>query len=92
MAQVTRGGLRLDTPERTQFELVPSSLDELLPADHKVRAIWRFVESLDLGPWLGLIKAVEGGAGRPAIDPQSFANETCPFAGCAAASPSITTR
>lgn len=70
MAQVTRGGLRLETPERTHFELVPSTLDDLLQRDHKVRAIWRFVETLDLGPWLQLIKAVEGGAGRPAIDPR----------------------
>lgn len=45
-------------------------LDRLVPDDHQVRSVWSFVEGLDLSPFHRLIRAVEGEAGRPAIDPQ----------------------
>jgi transposase len=44
-------------------------LDGLLPADHRARLVWEFVEGLDLSPLYTAIRAVDGGAGRPAIDP-----------------------
>jgi transposase len=70
-AERGRGGTpRLRRPERTQVELVPAALDDLLPAEHRARMVWAFVERLDLSPLYALIKAVAGGPGRPPADPQ----------------------
>src|ERR1019366_632018 len=55
---------RLRTAERRQVEWRPVSLEELVPDDHRVRAVWRFVEGLDLSALLGPIKSLEG---RPGI-------------------------
>ena len=60
---------RLLRPNRQQLELRPADLDGLLPAEHRARVVWHFVEGLDLGPLYAQVKAVEGHAGRPAIDP-----------------------
>jgi transposase len=60
---------RLLRPERAQLELRPSDLESLLAGDHRARAIWDFVEGLDLSALYDAIRAVEGHAGRPAIDP-----------------------
>jgi len=60
---------RLERPNREQLELRPVDLESVLPADHRARVVWEFVEGLDLGPLYREIKAVEGHAGRPAIDP-----------------------
>ena len=60
---------RVQQPDRSQVELRPVDLEGLLPADHRARVVWEFVEGLDLTPLYGEIKAVEGHAGRPAIDP-----------------------
>lgn len=64
-----RGEPRVQRPNRTQIELRPVDLEGLLPADHRARVVWDFVEGLDLTPLYHGIKAVEGHAGRPAIDP-----------------------
>jgi transposase len=40
-----------------------------LPADHRARLVWSFVESLDLSPLYDQVLAREGEAGRPAADP-----------------------
>lgn len=61
---------RVMTANRTQLEWRPVDLEGLLPADHRARAVWAFVESLDLGPLYERIQAVEGVAGHPAIDPR----------------------
>lgn len=45
-------------------------LDRLVADDDRVRNVWDFVERLDLSPFYRLIQAVEGEAGRPAIDPK----------------------
>lgn len=45
-------------------------VDDLLPPEHRARAIWEFVEALDLKALYAGIKAVEGHAGRPPIDPK----------------------
>jgi transposase len=55
---------------RTQLEWRPVDLEGLLRADHRARAVWAFVEQLDLRPLYERIQAVEGVAGRPAIDPR----------------------
>lgn len=67
-----KGKPRLVLPNRTQIELRPVDLEGLLPADHMARAVWEFVESLDLGPLYEKVQSVEGVAGRPAIDPRIF--------------------
>jgi len=63
------GTPRLQRPNRGQVELRSVDLDGLLPADHRARLVWAFVEGLDLAPLYDRIKAVEGHAGRPPIDP-----------------------
>ena len=60
---------RVMSPQRNQIELRACDLDSLLPPDHPARNVWAFVQSLDIAPLYACIKAVQGGAGRPAIDP-----------------------
>lgn len=60
---------RVLRPNRSQLELRPSDLESLIAEDHRVRAIWAFVEGLELSPLYEEIRSVEGHAGRPAIDP-----------------------
>jgi len=68
---VTGGGApRLRQPQREQAEMRVASLDQLLPPDHPVRAVWAFVVGLDLTPLLQRIQAVAGHAGRNANDPR----------------------
>ena len=64
------GAPRFQPPVRNQGEWVSTDLDGLLDADHRARMVWRFVQSLDLQPFYGRIRAVEGHAGRPPIDPK----------------------
>ncbi len=64
-----RGQPRVQRPNRTQLEWRAVDLEGLLPADHRARVVWEFVEGLDLTPLYTPIQAVEGHAGRPAIDP-----------------------
>ena len=40
-----------------------------MPADHQARAVWSFVQSLDLQALYAQIRAVEGSVGRAPIDP-----------------------
>ena len=61
---------RLLEPERYQCELRPLCIDELVDADHKVRAVWQLVERMDLSRFTAKIRSREGGAGRPGIDPR----------------------
>lgn len=67
-----KGTPRLVFPNRAQVQLRPLDLESLLPPDHSARAVWAFVEALDLSPLYEKVRAVEGGAGRPAIDPRIF--------------------
>lgn len=62
--------VRYETANRTQIELTPTDLETLLPPGHAARLVWRFVEGLDLSALYATIKAREGRAGRPAIDPK----------------------
>src|SRR5438067_9525390 len=65
-----RGKRRLATADRTQVRVVMVDPERLVPDDDPVRAVWAFVERLDLGAFYDPIKAVEGRAGRPPIDPK----------------------
>lgn len=67
--ELVPGTPRLQRPNRGQLELRSVDLDGLLPADHRARLVWAFVEGLDLGPLYERIRAVEGHPGRPPIDP-----------------------
>jgi len=54
---------RLRIAERRQVELRAVTLDDLVPDDHRVRLVWRFVE--ELTALHATIKAVEGQPGHP---------------------------
>jgi len=64
-----RGRPRLQRPQRGQVMLRPTDLEGLLPADHRAREVWAFVDGLDRTAFEEQIRAVEGHAGRPPIDP-----------------------
>ena len=66
------GKPRLVLPNRAQVELRAVDLESLLPPTHSARAVWEFVESLDLSPLYAKVQSVEGSAGRPAIDPRIY--------------------
>jgi transposase/vacuolar-type H+-ATPase subunit H len=66
------GAPRLVTANRAQMEMRAVDLESLLPLDHPARAVWEFVEGLDLSPLYAQIRSVEGSAGRPATDPRLF--------------------
>ena len=61
---------RFQRPDRAQITLRPVDLDRLLTSDSPARAVWDFVEGLDLSPLYDAIRAVEGAPGRPPIDPR----------------------
>src|SRR5215472_2833068 len=61
---------RLREPQRDQLELRVVDLDSLLPLDHPARAVWAYVEQLDLSPLLDAIKAREGAPGHPPAHPR----------------------
>src|SRR4051794_15375124 len=60
---------RLLVPQRQQL-LSAMTIDELLEPDHPARAVWSYVEGLDLTPLYDRIRARGSVAGRPAIDPR----------------------
>ena len=60
---------RLHVPDRQQL-LSSMTIDELLEADHPARAVWAYVEALDLTPLYDRIRARGSRAGRPATDPR----------------------
>lgn len=61
---------RLMYADRCQCEMRTESVDQLLPPNHPVRDVWRFVETLDLSALLAQIRSLPGNAGAPAIDPR----------------------
>lgn len=61
---------RVQMPNRNQFELRPTNLDEQLEDDHRARLVWAYVERLDLSKLYARIRAVEGGVGRTPIAPE----------------------
>lgn len=68
-ADAPKGRARVQTAQRNQIELRACDLDALLAPEHAARTVWAFVQSLDLAPLYACINAVEGRAGRAAIDP-----------------------
>jgi transposase len=68
-AQPRGGKPRLRPINRHQIRFQMMSLDQSIPADHPVRAVWQLVMAMDLSRWLKNIKAVEGEPGRDATSP-----------------------
>ena len=64
-----RGAPRVQSAVRNQVELRACDLDSALPAEHQARAVWAFVQSIDLQALYAQIRAVEGNVGRAPIDP-----------------------
>ena len=61
---------RLRRPVRNQVEMILRDLDSLIPEEHPVRAIWEFIQGLDLSTFYRCIKALGDTPGRPASDPR----------------------
>lgn len=64
------GKVRVLLPNRRQVELRPVDLESLLPAGHRARLVWAWVEQQELGAFYAALKVREGGVGRSAIAPQ----------------------
>lgn len=64
------GRPRLRRPDRHQVMMRTLALDALLPEDHPARLVWEYVEGVDCQSLYAPIRAVEGRAGRDAIDPR----------------------
>lgn len=62
--------VRLAEADRSQVRVMVVDPDRLVPENDQVRAVWRFVEGLDLGAFYEQVKAVKGEPGRPPIDPK----------------------
>lgn len=72
--QGSSGGTpRVMSPQRHQVELRPVDLDALLAPDHPARAVWAFVQALELAPLYARIKSAGSRGGAPAIDPAILA-------------------
>ncbi len=58
------------SPDRLQVDPNPKTIDDLIPPQHKARLVWELVQDLDMIALYNQIKAIEGHAGRPPIDPR----------------------
>lgn len=67
--EIKKGQPRIQKANRQQIELRMAALDSLIPDDHRVRIIWEMAQEYDLQKLYETIDAIEGEAGRPAIDP-----------------------
>jgi transposase len=61
---------RFQPINRQQMVFRPVDVEQLLEPDHVARAIWEMADRLDLTPYTEEVRAVEGAAGRPPIDPR----------------------
>lgn len=61
---------RVVRPERKQVLIQAADLDSMLDPEHRARAIWAFVDALDLSTLYARIASVDGHAGRSATDPK----------------------
>jgi transposase/ribosomal protein L5 len=68
--EMAKAKVRVQNIDRSQMVLEAVDVDRLVEADHPVRAIWELTGQLDLERFYAKIKAVEGGAGRDAVDPR----------------------
>lgn len=64
------GRRKLRTINRAQRLLVPLDVEDLIPIDHKARAIWELAGKLDLSAFEKGLRTEEGGKGAPAWSPR----------------------
>jgi transposase len=64
------GSVKLRLIDRRQTVLAQIYVEELIPAEHKARAIWDLVGRTDLSRFAEALRTTAGCAGRPAWDPQ----------------------
>lgn len=64
------GKPRVQQASREQMAWQILDLDSLVPEDHEVRLVWELAQQMDLSGLYAPIQAVEGHAGRSAIDPR----------------------
>jgi transposase len=65
---------KIRIPHRDQMEMRMLSLDQMLTVDHPARAVWAFVEELDLTAWTSAIVSKRGMAGAKALNPRVLAS------------------
>lgn len=65
-----KGKPRIAEPQRKQGVIRFEMPEDTLPTTHVARVLWEVVGTLDLGGFLGGVKAVEGVAGRKTLSPQ----------------------
>lgn len=70
MPRTKPGKPRFLQADRRQLRLLPLDLEQVVATNDPVRAVWAFVEALDLMAFYDEINAVEGAPGRSAIDPK----------------------
>lgn len=63
------GRPRVMSPDRRSVRMMASDLDSLLPPDHNARAVWVYVERMELSSLYDGLRARGSHPGRPAIDP-----------------------
>lgn len=64
------GEAKLRTVDRQQTTMAVVYVEELIPSDHKARAVWELVGHMDLSRFRQALRTAQGCAGRPAWDPQ----------------------
>jgi transposase len=67
--QTYQGKPRINYPIRNQVEIMTCCIENIIPADHKVRFVWEFVQNFNMSGFIDKIKSVAGTAGRSATDP-----------------------
>jgi hypothetical protein len=70
-AQIPRGKAKLRTVNRQQTTFGIIYVEELIPADHKARAIWDLTGRLNRSGFTEALRTAQGCAGRPAWDPRA---------------------
>ena len=66
------GAARTIGANREQMRIAMFDLEQMLPQEHQARAVWAYVERLDLSAFYDAIRSREGKAGRPAVDPRIY--------------------
>jgi transposase len=61
---------RVESPDRRQLLMAPLDLERIIPEEHPARAVWAYVERLDLSAYYDEIEARGSEPGRPAKDPK----------------------
>lgn len=70
LAKPQRGELKLKSADRSQSMLAHIIVDELIPLDHKARAIWALATHSDLTKFMEPLRTTKGCSGRAAWHPE----------------------